>query len=146
MRVHYESRGDVIREQAVMEKFAVAFPCIYEKLPESYRLDYICLDPYSRRPFGYVEVKCRNMTWGQYPDVMLSVGKATAARRLQAVTGMGSRFVIATKDKILWASFNDFIGNASLVRMGGRTLDTRDSADIEPVFHIPNAMFKEIVD
>ena len=108
-----------------------------KKLPISYHID--ALMEKDARGCGWIEVKRRNCTFDQYPDIMLSVLKLNAGLSLVNATGLPFFFAV---------KFNDASGlyqwspsHILDIRNGGRTVQTRDSADIEPVVHIPMSLF-----
>ena len=139
----YESEADRANEKSAIEDACHAWGCGYRKMPRSYRLDYYIFRP-DGMALGFAEVKSRNFVWGKYPDIILSVSKAVAAVHLFDATGLSSRLIISADDRIMWCPFSSFLLDRDLVRWGGRTTNTRDNEDTEPVFHIPNKMFSEL--
>lgn len=138
-REMYESRRDLDAEEAVAAALARAWKAELPKLPISYGLDRAVYK--NSKLQGWVEIKNRpTMRWGQYPDIMVSVLKARAAFDLSGASEKPCYFVVAdSAGEIRTVPFAIF--DHSWIRHGGRTANTRDSADIEPVFHIPVSLF-----
>lgn len=141
MRTMYETTQDLSNEEAVRSYVAQTFSADVQKVPLSYGVDsMVTVDG---RLVAWLEIKCRpGMVWGLYPDVMISVLKLRAAAGLKAATGIDTYFVVS--------DVNHHIKSANLcktspdwIRYGGRTAQTRDPADIEPVCHIPLDQFTE---
>ena len=148
MRPIYESKEDLSEESKIVSDLCAAWDCVYHKLPISYRLDFLLETKHSpstpQRPLGFVECKRRNIYWNQYPDIMISLSKLIAAMNMEVATGLVTNFVVKANDALMWCRLNDAGGREDWVRMGGRTSDTRDDADIEPVIHIPVCEFSEV--
>ena len=141
MRTMYESAQDLSNEAKVREYVAGSFNADVQKIPLSYGVDsMVTVDG---RLVAWLEIKCRpGMVWGQYPDVMISVLKLRAAAGLKASTGIDTYFVVCDANGDI-KSANLCKTSSEWIRYGGRTADTRDSADIEPVCHIPLDQFTE---
>ena len=143
-RPMYETPKDLHREQEILQRVCTAWNCEAQKLPISYKLDYaICK---AGDISGFVEIKHRHTNWGSFPDIMLSLSKFTAASLLYEVTRKPCLFVVGTDDgQVHWCHLHH--GDPTLeLRFGGRTTNTRDQADIEPVYHIPNHLFAKLHD
>ena len=143
MRPLYESEEDLNEEGKIITDLCSAWDCDYYKLPISYRLDFL-LETKDKHPLGFVECKRRDFHWNQYPDIMISLSKVITAMNLGVATGLNTNFVVKANDRLMWCRLNDAIGRSDWLRLGGRTLNTRDSADIEPVVHIPVGEFSEV--
>ena len=142
MRTTYETESDLASESSVASWIAVTLSAEVAKVPVSYGVDAML----SRdgQLIAWLEIKCRHgMRWGQYPDVMISVLKLRAAAGLKASTGADTIFVVADETGEIRAT-NLCKTQTSWIRFGGRTAQTRDSADIEPVCHIPLARFHPV--
>ena len=138
----YETRGHLQEEKAVIEFISMCWQCEHHKMPISYKLDYMLTRDKEAKAF--VEVKCRKMRWGQYPTIFLSLSKVTAAQELRRTTGLTCYFAVYADPDVYWIHLEDLIGRSDLIPFGGRTRQTRDSADIEPVFNIPIEMFRRL--
>jgi hypothetical protein len=141
MRTMYETASDLSNEAAVRSYVAQTFSAEVNKVPLSYGVDsMVTVDD---KLVAWLEIKCRpGMTWGQYPDVMVSVLKLRAAAGLKASTGIDTYFVVADSTGVI-KSANLCKTSPEWIKYGGRTAQTRDSADIEPVCHIPLDQFTE---
>lgn len=138
----YETPKDLYREQQIIQKVCAWWTCDAEKLPISYKFDYaICK---AGDIVGFVEVKHRFVNWGQFPDIMLSLSKFTAASQLYEVTRKPCLFVVGTEDGQVHYTQLQNIDPGMTLKFGGRTTNTRDQADIEPVYHIPNHLFMKL--
>ena len=141
-RTMYENEDDRNNEQAIMERLAAAWDIEYHKLPMSYRMDFAVTKADSI--VGFAEVKMRRMNWGQYPTIMLSMSKVHAACQYHQSLKLPTVFVVGTMDGgCHYTHLHDVPGNAKLV-YGGRTMQTRDSADVEPCYMIPINRFVSI--
>jgi hypothetical protein len=143
----YESDGDRRNEDLIRRAIEEIVGVFLHKLPTSYGLDYVATgDAAGASLVGWYETKCRSgMTWGQYPDVMVSVLKLRAAAGLRVSTDRPASFAVADNTgEIRVASLCD--ARPEWIRYGGRTSQTRDSADVEPVCHIPLDRFVPLKD
>ena len=125
----WESPADLENEQGVASCIEQAFQCQLHKLPKSYRLDFMA----TREGDGvaWIEVKCRKHPSTKYPTVMLSLSKVLAARQLESNTDLTAFLVVRFTDCTKYTTFTE----AHSCKWGGRTKNTRDSRDIEPVLH-----------
>ena len=134
-RPMYESAMDLAREHDIMQKVSASWGVQYYKLPISYRLDFILMS--AEKPKAFVECKHRNFAWGDYPDVMISMSKVMVAEQMLQITGLRTMFIVRAKDQILYTQLNVCASHVDWLRFGGRTANTRDDGDVEPVYHIP---------
>lgn len=87
--------------------------------------------------YALCELKCRNCHYGQYADLVLSVVKFDTISL--AASNSGLRFLVFvrfTNADCVYVNMPDD-GHKFRRDIGGRTKDTRDSRDIEPVIYIP---------
>lgn len=138
----YETKDHLTVEQAVITFVSSCWSCEAHKMPISYKLDYMLTREKEAKAF--VEIKSRNMKWGQFPTIFLSLSKVQAAHDLTKTTGLTCFFVVHADPDVYWIDLNDLIGRGDLITFGGRTRNTRDSADVEPVFNIPVDMFRRL--
>jgi hypothetical protein len=131
-RPRYETADDLTRERFVADQLMKVGGLRLQKLPVHYLVDFF-------HPRRIVEVKCRQHAHDAYPTLMLSLAKWQAGIYLAHLMHPQTVFVVA-------AGFTDGIWTCSVahkalpdydIKMGGRTKQTRDGADIEPVVHIP---------
>jgi len=138
MRERYESQSDLENERAVMERFAAHFNRDFKKMGPGFHLDYAIIERGGMKIKGFAEIKCRNIQYGQYPDIMLSWHKLVAARSV----GVPVVLVVKWADALGWVVLSDQLWET--LEWGGRTKDTRDDWDVEPVIKIRNELFKLI--
>jgi hypothetical protein len=141
-RPRYETASDLARELTVAEGLSQAWDADLCKVPTSYGLDYIVFG--AGKFIGWVEVKTRpTMVWGDYPDVMVSLSKIRSAFVWSLMFGKPVYFCVRDANGELRAASISTV-DPEWVKYGGRTRNTRDPADIEPVAHIPLDQFKPI--
>ena len=137
----YETSANLSNEQSVAGLIEKRWNVKLQKLPISYKVDFCAVR--GKEVVAWMEIKCRNHPAGQYPTLMLSVLKWQAGIQLHQSTSaplfLVARFACGT---ILYA---EAILTDVEVEYGGRTAQTRDSADVEPVVMIPVKAMKEIV-
>ena len=89
------------------------------------------------KSIGSVEYKRRKHNHGDYSTVMIS------AHKLDHIETLGPLyFLIQWDDKWGYAELTE--EHRKTVKIGGRTVQTRDSGDIEPVAHIPISQFEVV--
>lgn len=74
-RQRYESAADLEREIGVVKQVSLALELDYRKATSQYAHQYDFFLTYTGKARAFVEVKCRNMVWGQYSNIMLSLAK-----------------------------------------------------------------------
>jgi len=146
-RKRYETPEDRAKQQEVMDFIAAAWGDKVVHLPKAYQLDCAGIDDVDGDVQWIGEIKCRSHTSTKYQDLIISLLKFERGRTLISAAGtrLGMEFYIIVKfeDKVM---FHRYAPEAHyLVTHGGRTLNTRDFEDIEPVVHIPIHTFYEIV-
>jgi len=103
------------------------------KLPVmTYKLDWCATR--GKNIMAWAELKRRKITFNQYPDIMISVHKMAAGRELAIHTGINFVIFIAFLDGLGFHVVD--LDKTYPMEYGGRTVATRDSADIEPVCYI----------
>jgi hypothetical protein len=144
MRKQYESDDELSNERIVMERACDIWKCQYHKLPYSYHLDFALTQ--NDRIKSFAEVKARNMEWGQYPDIMISMSKFLWAKNIDKAMGVDTLLIVWAKkdDEIVWCKLNDVYIPGDSLRYGGRTVQRRDEQDVEPVVHIRNNNFQKL--
>ena len=139
MRPTYETESDVSREWACALKLAEAWDKIPQKLPKFYPCDIMMVSKKTNSPVGWVEVKCRNINWGQYPTLHISVHKVADLMTLAEASGLPAFIAVQMNDCLVAHK----IAHPYPVVFGGRT-DRNDPEDMEPVFDIPFSSFKRV--
>ena len=138
----YENAETLANEVEAAKRIEQRWKCTLDKLPRSYEIDFAA----SRPGFGivaWIEYKRRDMAWGQYPTIMLSVRKVDALRRFARLAG-SSFFVVEDRTGEIRFARIDGQHWDSFVEFGGRTRQTRDTADIEPIVKIQLERFKPL--
>ncbi len=136
----YENAETLANEVEASKRIERRWNCTLDKLPRSYEVDFAA----SRSGFGvvaWIEYKRRAMTWGDYPDVMLSLRKVDALRRFARLAG-SSFFVVEDRTGEIRFARIDGQHWDGFVEFGGRTRQTRDAGDVEPIVKIDLARFR----
>lgn len=138
-RPRYETNLDLENEENAAKEIRECWGVDVVKIPDSYGADWMI----SRggKQVGWGEYKRRDMVWGQYPTIVLSVRKVADLIRLADVSGKALFFVEAN-DGLRYAEVH--AADRFEIEIGGRTCKTRDSADVEPVVHLKTIRFKEV--
>jgi len=140
MRQMYESANDLKNEDDIRQFLEQGLSATLHKLPISYRLDWLVFR--NGTPKAVIEFKRRKCKHLQYPDIMLSLGKWNAGLDYVQKNGLAFMFVVQWDDAVGVYMYKP--EHPVDIRWGGRTVQTRDSADIEPVVHIPTNQFRII--
>ena len=140
----YETNADRSREDACAARVSAALGCEMVKLTGQYsRMDRLATWRKSDRRHAFIEIKCRKAQYGQYPSLMLSAAKWRDGIDMAEATG-GDFFVVASYldgDWIYAYHATHVSGHRVWLEHGGRTRNTRDALDIEPVMHIASDLF-----
>jgi len=142
-RKMYESADTLSHEQRCFRIIEKNWECKVSKIPISYAVDVAA--EREGRIVAWIEFKGRKIKLRQYPDIMLSVLKYNHGKQLSKSTGVPFFFVVAFIDGLYYVRLDDIDPNSLGMKVGGRTKQTRDSADIEPVIHIDNGLFKRLI-
>ena len=141
-RPQYETQSDRDNELRAIPMIEASFHGVARKLPVNHFADFVVVDA-SSRVVAYVEFKCRSFRWGDYPTVMLSVSKFA---KLVASRDVRIRSFFVVQDSVGELKAID-LHRPDLdyrVEYGGRTTNTRDRRDVEPVVHIQTNQFRTI--
>ena len=141
MRPRYESATDLSHEESFVNMLHERAGITAYKLPVSYAVDFFAIA--NKRPI-WIEFKRRKHTYGTYPDVVLSALKWWHATSLADRTGGSFAFAVAFDDQTRVAHWNPDSPWTPEFTHGGRTRNTRDFADIEPVAHIDIDRFRRM--
>jgi hypothetical protein len=138
--VWYEDKADRTREQRVADTLQKAWGAVLTKLPSTYALDYLVQK--DGQTLGFVEVKCRDMVWGKYPDIMVALKKFIHAHGLEFSSTLPCLYVVEDNNHDI-RTFPFIDMQPKWLRYGGRTVMKRPDAvdDVEPVYHIPTHLF-----
>jgi hypothetical protein len=145
-REQYETQADREREQACVQRFVRTFGYSMHKLTGQYsRLDWL-LTPIHGGPPAWVEVKCRKHAYERHPTVLLSAAKWREGVSMAQATG--GEFILLINfldgDYAYVYSPGHLTSRKVWLEHGGRTRDTRDAGDIEPVMHISSNLFRRV--
>ena len=138
MRPWYETPQKLVNEQQIIKAYAIHRHCTPMKSKRGQCYDY-ALTRDDEQIIAFAEVKRRHVPVDKYDTIMLSLGKWLELRKLGELTGRPVVFVVGFDDALAERVLSD--RDAEDIRWGGRTLNTRDAADIEPVIHIPTTLF-----
>ena len=127
MRPLYESQGDRDNEAKVQKVLESKWKVELHKLPISYKVDYLATD-YEGLAKAWIEVKKRKITIKTFPDIMVSAHKIRTALSLSKATCTPFIFVADLIDGIFYYKWKE--EDAIPCKWGGRTVATRDSADV----------------
>jgi hypothetical protein len=152
MRQQYESNEDRANQQEIADLIGKATSSTPRLVPAHYAeyCDYAF--ERSGEIVCFCEVKRRKMRWGQYPDVMLSVHKWMKGLEIARSTAVPWMFAVgvngASGIEVYGLRVDPEVAMTSVwdneIRFGGRTMQTRDNGDIEPVIHLPCREFSRI--
>jgi hypothetical protein len=104
-------------------------------------VDYAIVEP-DGRISGFVEIKCRNCASDKYDTLMISLGKVVAGQELSEISHVPFFIVVNYTDGTF--AFKYIYNPDIRLAYGGRTVQTRDCADEEPVLFIPVKLFVEV--
>ncbi len=141
-RPQYESQDDLSNEERAAPAIEYALRGEARKLPKNHFADFAVVDGKSEIR-AFVEYKRRHFRWGDYPTVILSAVKFS---KLRGVQGLRVRAFFVVEDdggeiRALELTRPDL---DFWVEYGGRTFNTRDDMDIEPVVHLQCSQFRRI--
>lgn len=142
-RPYYETRQDLNNESDLQQRIQAVWPVTFAKLPISYHLDFALFGK-SGKLAAMAEVKCRKNNHDTYDTLLLSVLKW--AKGIEYARSLNTSFLVIVNflDGDWFYKYLPEDADKIKIVHGGRTKQTRDAADIEPVVHIPIALFKRI--
>jgi len=143
LRQLYENDLSLKDEKRIQPLLERRFNLTLHKMPISYRIDWFATR--NGQASAVIEYKRRFVDKNQYDTIFLSLSKWNA----------GLDFVLKNRLAFVFvAEWNDGVGYLPIASMeslnnynigfGGRTAQTRDSGDIEPVIHLPISEFKSL--
>lgn len=155
MRPLCESEIDRLKEADFLDAIATKRGCAYVKLPIHYKVD--CMFLFKGLPYAWGELKCRAISLSDHPDIIVSKRKIEAGIRLRTHL-YGERVVGWSKKResyplkfvffvrLMDGDYYHVIKTLEDYRssIGGRTVQTGDEFDVEPVIHIPTSDFKRL--
>ncbi len=148
-RERHETTEQKTREQALAAKVERAHKVKLQSL-SSINAHYGIIDylacaltpPYAAK--AWIELKCRYIRFGDFSTIMLSVGKWAEGVKLAQATGIPFVLVFEFTNGVWRYKFKPEHLPQIRTEFGGRTVATRDDGDIEPVVHIPIALWEHV--
>jgi len=141
VRSKFETSKDRWLEEIVALALSDAWTVEMKKLPMHQRMDFAMVRP-DNSIGALCEIKVRNFTWGDYPDVMLSASKVKYAKEMMAAFSLKTIFVVM--DKTGDIRYLPMDNMEYPLAYGGRTATPRDDQDSELVLHVPNDDFVQL--
>ena len=140
-RKMYETKEHLKNEKIVADRLEKVWKCKLKKLSYKLMVDFaICKDDGIK---GWVEVKCRKISYSVSPDYMISMHKINFARQQSRETGLPFFLVVQFTDCLCY--WKD-TGEKLPLRWGGVTKKyIRDEQDREPCYYIPIHFFNRIL-
>lgn len=143
MRKKHETPEDLKNEERIAQRLGIYFREVPVKVPDWFPYDYTMCDPADdvtiRR---FVEIKCRNARTDQYPDIVLSLHKLIELRKISQDTQLPVYFSVGMTNGTMICNVAQV--DMSRPEIGGRTRNTRDIGDIEPIIRIPMDLFYKV--
>ena len=138
MRTQYENSDTLKKESEFKEKIMQVWKCNLQKMHKHHIIDFMAI--VDRYASAWIEVKCLNKTFNQYQYTMLSYSKYMKGIEYYNVSGLPFIFATRLKDEDCYYKYNPEHPKFKVI-WGGRTRQTRDAFDIEPVVLIPMVYF-----
>ena len=141
MRPMYESKENLSNEQEVKQAIEDMFHVELNKLPISYRMDFMAFR--DGKPSSVVEVKCRKTASSTtYPWFMVALCKWNAGIDYTIKNNLGFFLVGKYLDGIFYYKYNS-TDKVDIKWFNGRK-DRNDPDDKEPCVYIPMELFKKL--
>jgi hypothetical protein len=145
-RPRYETTDHKLSERKIYERLEKAWKRQIFSNPSSYGIDAaVCL---RGEVEAWMEVKCRNGKSDLYDTYYIAASKWRSGVAMAQITGIPYLLVMhwSGDDRIMICKVKPDTpqlasGFKIQVRWGGRTVQKRDPADIEPMVHIPRQAF-----
>ena len=135
----YENKAHLKAERDVADVLEKAWKCELKKLSYKLTVDFAIVR--DSVIYGWIEVKCRNISYKRNNEYMISMHKINKARQLSKTTGLSLILVVKFTDGIYY--YKDR-GEQHLLKWGGRFLTQRDEQDLEPCYYIDTKLFKSL--
>jgi hypothetical protein len=146
-RTQYETQEDLERESRVAQSIARKNGDGWVKVPAHYAdtCDVVFVRGGSKI-VCYCEIRTRTFRWGDYPSVMISLHKYLRGVNLAQTTLVPWLFAVEAKNGIYGyrVDAKNFTPQRYLHTFSGRG-QLRDSADLEPIVHLPITDFRCIM-
>ena len=141
MRTYYENDSTLKKESDFKDSIMDTWNCSLQKMHSHHIIDFMLI--YGGIAKAWVEVKCLNKTRNKYPYTILSLSKYMKGVEYYNVTGLPFIFATRLEDGDFFYKYDPEHPKFEVI-WGGRTKQTRDKYDIEPIIQIPIVYFKEI--
>ena len=138
-RKMYENKAHLKAERDVADVLEKAWKCELKNLSYKLTVDFAIVR--DSVIYGWIEVKCRNISYKRNNEYMISMHKINKARQLSKNTGLSFILVVKFTDGIYY--YKDR-GEQHLLKWGGRFLTQRDEQDLEPCYYIDTKLFKSL--
>lgn len=140
MRPLYETSQDRILQKRFLEEIGEKMGWDISDAPRSYHVEGFAHK--NGKPVAVIEVKHRSHKYGDFKTIVLAMLKVRIGMAFSNLLGVPFIFFVKWKNEKeeKWGGFNFDRFNVRDLRIefeGGRTIQTRDSADVEPVYHLP---------
>ncbi len=141
MRPMHETKENLSNEQEVKQAIEGRFNVELNKLPISYRMDFMAFT--GGKPSSVVEVKCRKKASSTtYPCFMLALGKWNAGIDYTMKNNIAFTLVGKYTDGIFYYKYKE-TDKVDIKWLNGRS-DRNDPDDKEPCVYIPMELFKKL--
>ena len=141
MRTYYENSTTLKAEKEFANYLETKWECVLQKMHSHHIIDFMLTRNNIAK--AWVEVKCLNTTSNAFPCRILSLSKYMKGIEYYKTTGLPFIFAVSLQDGYYFYKHNEKHGNFEII-WGGRTKDTRDKFDIEPIIKIPTVLFEEV--
>ena len=138
-RKMYENAAHLKAERDVADVLEQAWKCELKKLSYKLTVDFAIVR--ESIIYGWIEVKCRNISYNHSKKYMISMHKINQARELSDKTGLPFMLVVKFTDGIYF--YKDKREKHEL-KWGGRFATQRDEQDLEPCYYIDTKLFREL--
>lgn len=134
-RPRYESADSLEAEKRIKEHLEKAWGASLHAMPISYGMDY-CVEV-NGKVKGVCEIKRRRCNKADFQTLFIALQKVMKAHQflqvnIHPVLVIGWNDAVGLQDLGKWPEYVDY---------SGRTVQTRDSADVEPMAHYPVSGF-----
>lgn len=141
MRTQYENSESRYNETQFAKYIEERWKCQMIKMHYHHIIDFMLLRNGVAK--AWVEVKCLNREYEQYPNFILSLSKYMKGVEYHNVSGLPFIFAVRINDGDYFYKYDKSHVGLPIV-FAGRTKQTRDKYDVEPIINIPKSYFKEI--
>lgn len=142
LRRVYETTDDLQAERDVARRLEFVWGVKLEKQSKLNEIDFAIRR--GKTISAWVEIKCRANNSDKYDTLMLSAHKWHNGLMIAKLSGLPYILVIRFNDCIKYLQCRPNYRPRVQYEWGGRTLQKRDSQDIEAVVQIPLKLFKTL--